>query len=60
MKDFIETLEMRRGPDRVPVMVEKSLAQDLAKVVLDSGRERYDASLDEIIRRGIEAVRTGR
>jgi hypothetical protein len=60
MKDFIETHEMRLGPERVPVMVEKSLAQELARHVMTSGRERYDASLDEIIRRGIEAVRTGR
>jgi hypothetical protein len=60
MKDLIETREMRLGPERVPVMVEKSLAQELARQVLDRGRERYDASLDEIIRRGIEAVRAGR
>lgn len=60
MKDYIETREMRQGPERVPVMVEKSLAQELARQVMDRGRERYDASLDEIIRRGIEAVRTGR
>jgi hypothetical protein len=60
MKDMIETREMRLGPDRVPVMVEKSLAQELARHVIGRGREGYDESLDEIIRRGIEAVRTGR
>jgi len=60
MKDVIQTEEMRRGPDRVPVMVEKTLAQELARHVMGRGRESYDSSLDEVIRRGIEAVRAAR
>lgn len=60
MKDIIETEEMRRGPERVPVMVEKTLAQELARHVMGQGGERYDASLDEVIRCGIDAVRAMR
>ncbi|MFO8072773.1 MAG: hypothetical protein R6V85_12950 [Polyangia bacterium] len=59
MTDIVETREMKIGPDRVPVMVEKSLAQELASCLCDSGTERYDEMLDRVIRAGLEAVRAG-
>jgi hypothetical protein len=59
MIDIVQTREMRIGPDRVPVMVEKGLAQELAACLCDSGADRYDEMLDRVIRAGLEAVREG-
>lgn len=56
MSDFVQTSEMQLGPARVPVMIEKGLAQQLAEYLRERGVERYDDALDELIRVGIEAL----
>ena len=55
MSDFVETNEMRLGPERVPVMIEKGLAQELAAYLKEQGLDRYDQAVDEVIRNGIRA-----
>ena len=59
MPDFVKTRQMEEGPLRVPVMVEKDLAQKLASYVKEHGTKRYDHTLDQVIRLGLEAAKRG-
>jgi hypothetical protein len=60
MKDTIKTREMESGPARVPVMVKKSVANDLAAYLLEQGQAKYDTAMERIIQLGIEAARRER
>jgi hypothetical protein len=60
MKNMIRTREMEIGPVRVPVMIQKSVANDLAAFVLEQGQAKYDAVMDRIIQLGLEAARRER
>ncbi|MCU0662385.1 MAG: hypothetical protein MUC50_08690 [Myxococcota bacterium] len=62
MDEFVVTREMQLGPVRVPVMVEKALAAELASFLTEHSRKHYDATLAEVLRLGMEACRcrTGR
>lgn len=57
MEEFVVTREMQIGPVRVPVMVEKGMAAELASFLTQHGRKHYDAALAEILRLGMEACR---
>lgn len=57
MNEFVVTREMQLGPVRVPVMVEKTLATELAIFLTQHGRKHYDAALAEVLRLGMEASR---
>jgi len=60
MKNVVKTREMELGPVRVPVMIQKSVANDLAAFVLEQGQAKYDAVMDRIIQLGLEAARRER
>ena len=60
MKDTVKTREMELGPVRVPVMVKKNVANDLAAYLLEQGQAKYDAAMERIIQLGIEAARRER
>lgn len=57
MDDFINTKIMQSGPIRVPVMMKKQLAAQLADYLLQHDNGEYDATLEEIIVLGIEATK---
>jgi hypothetical protein len=57
MKNVVKTREMELGPIRVPVMVKKNLAAELADYLMEHGRNKYDATLEQVIRLGLEASR---
>jgi hypothetical protein len=62
MKNFVKTREMELGPVRVPVMIKKNVAAELATFLLenDQGQTKYDAAMERIIQLGIEAAKRER
>lgn len=56
-QQMVETREMRMGPVRVPVMMQKKVAAELADYLLTLGTSEYDRAMEEIIRQGIDATR---
>jgi hypothetical protein len=62
MKNFVKTREMELGPVRVPVMVRKNVANQLASFLLENGQgqTKYDAAMERIIELGIEAAKRER
>jgi hypothetical protein len=62
MKNTVKTLEMELGPVRVPVMIQKNVANELATFLLEQEREptKYDAALERVIQLGIEAAKRER
>ncbi|MCK9459433.1 MAG: hypothetical protein M0R80_07335 [Proteobacteria bacterium] len=62
MKNFVKTREMELGPVRVPVMIQKNVANELATFLRehDHGQAKYDAAMERIIQLGIEAAKRER
>ena len=62
MKNFVKTREMELGPVRVPVMMQKNVAAELATFLLEHGKgqSKYDAAMERIIQLGIEAAKRER
>lgn len=56
MPELIKTAEMDSGPVRVPVMMEKNVANRLASFILSRGGGDYDAAIEKIIEAGLEAT----
>jgi hypothetical protein len=57
MEEYVKTAEMEMGPVRVPVMMEKNVANRLAAYILTRGRADYDTAMQRIIEAGLEATR---
>jgi hypothetical protein len=60
MSKLVKTREMSLGPMRVPVMMKKNVAADLASTIVKQEQRDYDATMEDIIRLGIDAYRRRR
>jgi len=62
MKNVVKTREMELGPVRVPVMIQKNVANELATFLREhgQGQTKYDAAMERIIQLGIEAAKRER
>ena len=56
MPDLVKTTEMETGPVRVPVMMEKTVANRLASYILSRGGSDYDEAMERIIEAGLKAA----
>ena len=57
MDELIKTGEMKKSPVRVPVMIEKDVAGNLARYLLEQDRSLYDATIAKVITLGIQQAR---
>ena len=57
MDELIKTGEMKKSPVRVPVMIDKDVAGNLAKYLLEQDKSRYDAAIEKVITLGIQKAR---
>ena len=57
MKNTVKTREMELGPVRVPVMIKKNVANELASFLLEQDKAKYDVAVERIIHLGIAAAR---